>query len=118
MSSEPPTKYLHGQRPRLRRQSFFTPEVEEVVSRHFQSPPSRSSYADLLALRRVPAAFFADALRPLLPRFRAVLFACRDSAARETVLFGSFFIAFSRARPCFVEPSSLVTGSSFPRRVS
>lgn len=68
--------------------------------------------------RRVLAAFFAEALRAPLPRFRAVLFACLDRAARETVLFGSFFIAFMRARPRFVEPSSLVTGSSSPRRVS
>jgi hypothetical protein len=66
----------------------------------------------------VPAAFFAEALRDLLLRFRAALFACRDSAARETELFGSRFIAFNRALPRFVEPSSLVTGFSSPRRVS
>jgi hypothetical protein len=49
------------------------------------------------------------------PRLRAALLACFDRAARETDAFGSFFIAFSRVRPRFVEPSSLVTGSSSPR---
>jgi hypothetical protein len=44
--------------------------------------------------------------------------ACFDRAARETDVFGSYFIAFSRVRPRFVEPSSLVTGSSSPRRES
>jgi hypothetical protein len=47
-----------------------------------------------------------------------VLFACRESAAWETELFGSCFIAFNRALPRFVEPSSFVTGFSSPRRES
>jgi hypothetical protein len=47
-----------------------------------------------------------------------VLFACRESAARETELVDSRFIAFNWALPRFVEPSSLVTGFSSPCRES
>jgi hypothetical protein len=50
------------------------------------------------------AAAYFDLRCTVCPRFRAVLLACRDNAARETELFGSRFIAFNRALPRFVEP--------------
>jgi hypothetical protein len=51
-------------------------------------------------------------------RASAVVFACRESAACDTELLSSCFITFNRALPRFVEPSSLVTGFSSPRRES
>lgn len=45
----------------------------------------------------VRTAFFAAAFRLLDVRFFAAFFACRESAPREAVDFGSRFNAFSRA---------------------
>lgn len=114
MNASPETKCLED----AVRQRTNRSTRPKGITADFDLAPSHPDMRQGLRELRYQTPLVARFRWTVSPRFRAALLACFDKAVCETEFFGSFFMAFSRARPRFVEPSSLVTGSSSPRRES